>query len=189
MRAPKRGSLSPPPRARRCSSVILRDPPPTDSNGGRCRSHRAFRTGDGLGLLPTFLVAQELLQARDLLAGAQDYEGVAGPYAVAGGGAGVEGALPVAGGQDHGPRPLPDPELADRVASDERVLGHAELLEPELEPFLAPGDDVQEVDDQRLRGERGKPPAANGVGGEGAVGAGYLELGCALVRAGPSDDV
>jgi hypothetical protein len=42
---------------------------------------------------------------------------------------------------------------------------------------------------QELGRERGEPPSANGVGREGAVGPGYLELGGALVEAGSGDDV
>jgi hypothetical protein len=92
-------------------------------------------------------------------------------------------------GDDHGAGSLPDPELADGVVGDERVLRDPELFEPELDPLLAPRDDVQEVNDQGLGREGGKPPPPDGVGREGAVGPSYLELGGALVGAGSGDDV
>jgi hypothetical protein len=34
------------------------------------------------------------------------------------------------------------------------MLGHGELLQTELDAFLAARDDVQKVDDEGLRGER-----------------------------------
>jgi hypothetical protein len=88
------------------------------------------------------LATHVLLQACDLLAGAQDDEGVASPEAAFGGRGGVEGAFLVAGGEDHGPGPLPDPELADGAVGYERVLWYVELLEPKLDPLLAARDDM-----------------------------------------------
>src|SRR5829696_7702090 len=141
-------------------------------------------------LLSLYLLAPyQSFEARDLLAGSQDDEGVAARDPIRGRGGGVEAALPVAGGGEHRPGSLPDLELADGVVRDERVLRHAELLEPELDPFLAASHDVEEVHDQGLGRERGKPPSANCVGREGAVGPGYLELGSTLVGARPGDDV
>jgi len=68
---------------------------------------------------------------------------------------GVEGALLVAGGEDHGSCSLLDPELPDGVAGEKRILRDAKLLQPELEALLAAGDDIQEVHDQGLGRERG----------------------------------
>jgi hypothetical protein len=50
------------------------------------------------------------------------------------------------------------------VLGDGRVLGHGEFLQAELDAFLAARDDIQKVDDEGLRGERGEPPAAHGIG-------------------------
>src|SRR5215211_5752732 len=135
------------------------------------------------------LTPYQSFEVCDLLAGPEDDEGVAAGDPIRGRGGGVETALPVAGGEDHGAGSLPDPELADGVARDERVLWHAELLEPELDPLLAASHDVEEVHDQGLGRERGEPPSPNCVGREGTVGPGYLELGGALVGAGPGHDV
>src|ERR671913_237049 len=135
------------------------------------------------------LVPDELFEACNLLAGSQDDEGVAAGDPGRGRGGGVEAALPVAGGEDHRAGSLADLKLSDGVVRDERVLRHAELLEPELHPLLAASHDVEEVHDQGLGHERGEPPSANCVGREGAIGPGYLELGGALLGAGPGDDV
>src|SRR5918995_13770 len=141
-------------------------------------------------LLSLYLLASyQSFEACDLLAGSQDDEGVAPRDPVRGRGGGVEAALPVVRGEDHRAGSLPDPELADGVVRDERVLRHDELLKPELHPLLPASHDVEEVHDQGLGYERGEPPSANGVGREGAVGPGYLELGGALVGAGPGDNV
>src|SRR5215218_6240671 len=141
-------------------------------------------------LLSLYLLAPyQSFEACDLLAGSQDDEGVPARDPVQGRGGSVEAALPVVRGEDHRAGSLPDPELADGVVRDERVLRHAELLEPELHPLLAASHDVEEVHDQGLGRERGEPPSANGVGREGAVGPGYLALGGALVGAGPGHDV
>src|SRR5215207_6188969 len=135
------------------------------------------------------LVPDKLFEACDLLARPEDDEGVATRDPVRGRGGGVEAALPAAGGEDHRAGSLPDPELADGVVRDDRVLRHAELLEPELHPRLAASHEGEEVHDQGLGRERGEPPSANGVGRESAVGPGYLELGGALVGAGSGNDV
>src|SRR3712207_3130496 len=104
-------------------------------------------------------------------------------------GGGVERAFFAPNSEDHGAGPLSDPELADALVGDERILGDPELLEPELDPLLASSDDVEKAPDQGRGREGGEPPPADGVGREGAVGPGYLELGGALLRAGPGDDV
>jgi hypothetical protein len=70
--------------------------------------------------LPQLLATHEVFEASDLLAGAEDYKGVASPEAIVGGGRGVEGAFLVAGGEDHGPGPLP--ESLRRSLSEVRTL-------------------------------------------------------------------
>src|SRR5918997_2675850 len=100
---------------------------------------------DGLGVVFYLLAPHQLLEAADLLAGTEHDEGVAGVDGVVGGGGGVELALQATDGEDHGTGLLPDLELAYGTVGQGRLLGHAELFEPELDALLAAGHDVEEV--------------------------------------------
>jgi hypothetical protein len=97
--------------------------------------------------------AHELLQAFYLAAAPQDDERVAGAQTIIGRWRGVEVAFCGADSEDYCAGPLPYLELPDGVLGDGRRLGHEELLQAELDAFLAARDDVQKVDDEGLRGE------------------------------------
>jgi hypothetical protein len=74
---------------------------------------------------------------------------------------GVVSMFPSADGEDYGAGSLPYLEITDGALGDGRKLGHGELLQAELDAFLAARDDVQKVDYEGLRGERGEPPSAS----------------------------
>ena len=140
-------------------------------------------------LVRWLFAAHEGFEAADLFAGTEDDKGIAGVDLVPGRGGGVEPALRGADGEDHGTGLLPYLQLADGVVGQGRLLRYAELFEPELEALLAAGDDVEEIHYEGLGRQRSEPASADGVGREGPVRAGYLQLGRRLVRGGTGDDV
>src|SRR3712207_1547999 len=97
--------------------------------------------------------AHEALQTFYLAAAPQNDDGVAGAQMIIGRWRGVEGAFRGSDGEDYGAGPLPYLGHPDGVPGDCRMLRHGELLQAELDAFLAARDDVQKVDDEGLRSQ------------------------------------